>query len=229
MHVHTHTCMYTHTHTRSHTHAYTCMYTHIHSLTQTYNTLVQTYMYLTYGQMKLKPVVINDYNQHNMLGVDKLDQFARYYSFLHTSVKWWRKTFWMLEVAVINSYITITYKKLATSQGRQPVTYKAFCRALIDYLSEPLRSQGQQRARRGPPPDQNLERLHQVCHTQEKGRRRRLICSDRTSGGTRHLTLSVCYLQQQAFTVPITILPETFAYSYTFHTTLSIKLIIQAL
>ena len=54
--------------------------------------------------MKLKPVIIHDYNQH-MLGVDKLDQFASYYSFLHKSVKWWRKIFWMLEVAVINYYI----------------------------------------------------------------------------------------------------------------------------
>ena len=49
-----------------------------------------------------------------MLGVDKLDQFARYYSFLHKSVKWWRKVFfWMLEVTVVNSYII--YKKLAMS------------------------------------------------------------------------------------------------------------------
>ena len=52
--------------------------------------------------MKLKPVVINDYNQY-MLGVDKLDQFASYYSFLHKSVKWWKMIFWMLKVAVINS------------------------------------------------------------------------------------------------------------------------------
>ena len=34
--------------------------------------------------MKLKPVVIDDYNKH-MLGVDKLDQFASYYSFLQLS------------------------------------------------------------------------------------------------------------------------------------------------
>ena len=40
--------------------------------------------------MKLKPVVIHDYNQHT-LGVDKLDQFASYYSFLDKSVKWWMK------------------------------------------------------------------------------------------------------------------------------------------
>ena len=86
--------------------------------------------------MKLKPV-IHDYNQH-MLGVDKLNQFASYYSFLHKSVKWWRKIFWMLEVAVINSYII--YKKLAAVRGQRPMTHKAFRQALIDHLSEPLRS-----------------------------------------------------------------------------------------
>ena len=51
-----------------------------------------------------------------MLGVDKLDQFATYYSFLHKSVKWWRKIFfWIVEVAVIN-----VYKKIAISRGRRP-------------------------------------------------------------------------------------------------------------
>jgi hypothetical protein len=41
-----------------------------------------------------------------MFGVDKLDQLMAYYSFLHKSVKWWRKIFWMLEVMVINAYIS---------------------------------------------------------------------------------------------------------------------------
>ena len=136
-HIHTHARTHTHTHSRSHTHAYTCMYTYMctcmytHSLSLTY-----IHIYIQYigannrsGEVKLKPVVIDDYNQH-MVGVDKLDQFASYYSFLHKSVKWWRKIFWMLEVAVINSYII--YKKLVTSRGRRPMTHKAFRQALID-------------------------------------------------------------------------------------------------
>ena len=48
-----------------------------------------------------------------MLGVDKLDQLMAYYSFLHKSVKWWRRVFfWLLEVDVINSYII--FKELCT-------------------------------------------------------------------------------------------------------------------
>ena len=136
--------------------------------------------------------MIDDYNQH-MLGVDKLDQFASYYSFLHKSVKWWRKVFfWMLEVAVINAYII--YKKLATAQGRRPMTHKAFLRVLIDHLSEPLRSQASQQARRRQPASQNFERLQQVPHFPAKGRKRTdcCVCSDRRPGGKRHLTLYHC-------------------------------------
>ena len=100
------------------------MYIYTHSLTYA-NILTIIDVYRS-GQTKLKPVVIDDYNQH-MLGVDKLDQFASYYSFLHKSVKWWRKIFiWMLEVAVINSYII--YKKLATSRGQRPMTHKALAK-----------------------------------------------------------------------------------------------------
>ena len=63
------------------------------------------------GEITDKPTVVADYNQF-MLGVDKLDQLMAYYSFLHKSVKWWRKIFfWLLEVMVINSYII--YKELA--------------------------------------------------------------------------------------------------------------------
>ena len=80
-------------------------------------------------------------------GVDKLNQFV---SFLHKSVKWWRKVFfWIFEVAVINAYIV--YKKLALTTAYETQ------RVLIDYLSAPLRSQVPQRAGQHPPADQNLE------------------------------------------------------------------------
>ena len=62
-------------------------------------------------QLKEKPTVVADYNQY-MLGVDKMDQLISYYSFLHKSIKWWRKVFfWILEVAAVNSYIL--YKEQA--------------------------------------------------------------------------------------------------------------------
>ena len=77
-----HTDKQTDTHTRTHTHklmytnTFIC-YTHTHTYTNSVNIP---------NRLRLKPVVVHDYNQH-MLGVDKLDQFASYYSFLHKSVK----------------------------------------------------------------------------------------------------------------------------------------------
>ncbi len=74
-HPHAHTHTHTHTHTRTHAH----IHTHIHILEQEFR--------LCRSQTQEKPV---DYNQH-MFGVDKLDQLVSYYSFLHKSVKWWRR------------------------------------------------------------------------------------------------------------------------------------------
>ena len=84
------------------------------------------------GTVKNKPVMIQDYNVH-MLGVDKLDQLMSYYSFLHKSVKWWRKVFfWVQEVAVINAYIV--YKELALKRGERPMSHLAFWQHLIEHL-----------------------------------------------------------------------------------------------
>ena len=70
------------------------------------------------GVIKEKPEVVELYNQ-NMLGVDKMDQLATYYSFLRKSVKWWRKVmFWLLEVSVVNSYIV--YTTTLGQFGQQP-------------------------------------------------------------------------------------------------------------
>ena len=140
------------------------------------------------GELKEKPMVVADYNDY-MLGVDKLDQLMSYYSFLHKSVKWWRKIFfWLLEVMVINSYII--YKELARRRGDKPMTHLAFWRNLIQSLSEPLRSSVPPSSRPGPRASQRLERLQPVPHFPRKGRKRR-DCSDR-DGGTRHLTAYQC-------------------------------------
>ena len=77
--------------------------------------------------------MIVDYNEH-MLGVDKLDQMMSYYSFLHKTIKWWRKVFfWVLEVATVNAYIL--YKVLAQKRGERPMSHLAFRRKLILSLS----------------------------------------------------------------------------------------------
>ena len=74
------------------------------------------------------------------------------------------------------------------------MTHKAFRQALINLLSAPLHSQGHQQGGRRPPPVQTLEWLQHIPHFPEKGRKRTncSVCSDRTPGGTRHLTLYHC-------------------------------------
>ena len=144
------------------------------------------------GTLKLKPLVVQDYNL-NMLGVDKLDQLMSYYSFLHKTVKWWRKVFfWILEVAVINAYII--YKDLAVQRGERPKSQLAFRRQLITSLSEPIRSSAVSRRRSGTRLHDNVERLRPTQHFLQKGTKRRdcMVCSDREEGGTRHLTLFFC-------------------------------------
>ena len=140
------------------------------------------------GELKEKPTVVVDYNEF-MLGVDKLDQLMSYYSFLHKSVKWWRKIFfWLLEVVVINSYII--YKELARLRGERPMSHLEFRRKLILSLSEPLRTSVPHSTRTRT---SRTERLQPVPHFLEKGRKRRdcVVCSDR-EGGTRHLTVYRC-------------------------------------
>ena len=113
-----------------------------------------------------------------MLGVDKLDQLTTYYSFLHKSVKWWRKVFfWALEVSVVNAYII--YRELVISRSERPMTHVAFRRVLIKSLSAPLRN----------------------SHSATK------VCSSRTDSGTppsspslpgeREETERLCCMQQQ--------------------------------
>ena len=130
------------------------------------------------GTVKLKPLMIVDYNKH-MLGVDKLDQLMSYYSFLHKSVKWWRKVFWILEVAVINAYII--YKELALKQGDKPLSHTAFRRQLIASPSKPIRSSVTTRARPGPQASANVECLRPVPHFPQKSTKRRdcIVCTNR--------------------------------------------------
>ena len=56
-----------------------------------------------------KPKAIVEYNKY-MGGVDRADQFLSYYRFSHRTVKWWRRAFFfLLDMAVVNSYVLYTF------------------------------------------------------------------------------------------------------------------------
>ena len=144
------------------------------------------------AEAKVKPVVVHTYNQH-MNGVDIADQHSTYYSFLRKTVKWWRKLFfWLLETAVVNSYILHNN----ITMPRQP-DHLAYRRAVVEslasrYLSSapPHRRLG--RPRKCPHPEDDPERLNKQLHLLD--RRTQLhdcvVCSDRAT--QRHRTQFFC-------------------------------------
>ena len=143
--------------------------------------------------------MIQDYNLY-MIGVDKLDQLMSYYSFLHKSVKWWRKVFfWVVEVAVVNAYIIS--KVLAVKRGEKPMSHRAFRRRLIESLSEPIRSTVNSQARHGPRKAQNIKRLRPV---RQMGEEEGLPCLQQPPVGryTTPHTLCVWYLPRQTISLP---------------------------
>ena len=80
------------------------------------------------GRSSIKPVVVDYYNQ-SMNGVDLADQYTVYYSFIRKSKKWWKKVcFWLLEVAVVNSYILY-------HTTNSTYTHLQFRRSIIDTLA----------------------------------------------------------------------------------------------
>ena len=86
--------------------------------------------------MKTKPSVVADYNVH-MIGVDRMDQLTSYYSFTHKTVKWWRKVFfWMVEVALVNTYII--HKKLQQSIEMPAKSHITLRREILIELCKPL-------------------------------------------------------------------------------------------
>ena len=93
-----------------------------------------------------KPVVICDYNKH-MGGVDVSDQYISSYSFIRKSKKWWRKMFfWLLEVAVVNSFIL--YNLSAVANQKPKLSHKKYRLELMKALVGDVRNrEGKKRGR----------------------------------------------------------------------------------
>lgn len=136
---------------------------------------------------RLKPLVIDQYNRY-MLGVDRLDQRMSYYHFERKTVRWWRKVFfWIVEVAMVNSYIIYTRH----TDARRKLTHKDFRKDLVMALCDEQRNL--RSCRHVPRRDVTLERLR-GSHFPDKDQTRRdcRVCSVRGAGGQRHLTPYIC-------------------------------------
>ena len=126
---------------------------------------------------KEKPLVMHEYN-HYMLGVDKLDQLMAYYSFLHKSIKWWRKVFfWMLEVVVVNAYII--YQD-TNKRNTHRMTHLQFRRDIIQCLVEPLLEEREVSTSVTPSVSAAATKNPKSAHCLETRMKRRdcVVCSD---------------------------------------------------
>ena len=140
-----------------------------------------------------KPLVIDKYNQ-SMNGVDRSDQNSVYYSFIRKSRKWWRKLFfWLVEVAVVNSFI------LYQLHSHPTTTHLQYRRYVIEALATRYLQTIPPRPRPGRPRKRSLAltdgdalRLNGRSHFPEKSDQPQdcTVCSDRKT--KRHRTLFFC-------------------------------------
>ena len=92
-----------------------------------------------------KPVVISQYTKF-MGGVDRADHYCGSYAFLRKTSKWWRKMFfWLLEVAIVNSYILFNLNR--KQQGLKEVRHKKFRKSLILQLVGNVRNKNANKCR----------------------------------------------------------------------------------
>lgn len=141
----------------------------------------------------MKPVVVHTYNQH-MNGVDIADQHSVYYSFIRKTIKWWRKLFfWLLETAVVNSYVL--HNRIVAPTRANHLAYR---RAIVESLASryvtsapPRRRLGRPRKRQRPD-ESNPERLNHQLHLLDRRTHLQecVVCSDRAT--QRHRTQYFC-------------------------------------
>ena len=81
-------------------------------------------------EMVLKPKANVEYNKY-MGGVDLAHHLLLYYGFGHRTVKWWRRAFFLLDTAVVNSYILYT---MQNPDKKRRLTHEQFRVALATDL-----------------------------------------------------------------------------------------------
>lgn len=139
-----------------------------------------------------KPFIICDYTE-NMGAVDRADHYCASYAFTRKSVKWWRKLFfWIIEVAVVNSFLLM--RQTYAAQGLKMHRHLRYRRNLIEQL---VGSQRSQTKKRGPAKeldaDERLDgRQHFIYKIVGRGSKDCAVCSDRKTKGGRRETVFFC-------------------------------------
>lgn len=96
-----------------------------------------------------KPDVVLDYIKY-MGGVDRSDHFISSYQFMRRTKKWYRKIFfWLLEVAIIDSYLL--HKMMQQQHGKKPLTHIQFRKMLVRALVQEKAADRPKARKRGRP------------------------------------------------------------------------------
>ena len=137
----------------------------------------------------VKPTVIVNYTRR-MGAVDRADHYCASYGFMRKSLKWWRKVFfWLLEVAVVNSYILFKH-----NQTDKTIRHLKYRKNLIRQLVGSQRHIAQRPGRRSSLDEE--ERLTKKPHFIEQLPRNNTkdcaVCSDRKTPGMRRKTVYCC-------------------------------------
>ena len=149
-----------------------------------------------------KPEAIVEYNKY-MGGVDKGDQLLSYYGFPHRTVKWWKRAFYyLLDVAIINSYILycktvkgrhLTHEQYRISLAKQLLKTTAVTAPVATSSGEPQPTPAPLQRRRSVQP---LARLTERHFPEQIGRsatgstlqRNCIVCSNKRGRGRRTTT-----------------------------------------
>jgi hypothetical protein len=95
--------------------------------------------------------------------VDRADQYRGCYGFTKRSYKWWKKLFfWLMEVAVMKSYILYSLDKQESGEKLQ--THFSYRRNLITQLVGNVRNRNSRKRGRRPSSSDLEERLNGKMH-----------------------------------------------------------------
>uniref|UniRef100_A0A1B6MI17 PiggyBac transposable element-derived protein domain-containing protein n=1 Tax=Graphocephala atropunctata TaxID=36148 RepID=A0A1B6MI17_9HEMI len=136
-----------------------------------------------------KPTVICKYNK-SMGGVDLADHYISSYSFTRKSIKWWRKVFfWLLETAIVNSFVLYNANQNQQHQVRQ----RCYRKMLIKELVGEVRNVKKRGRPSNSVDDERLNgKLHLPYPLQTGKTKDCSVCSDRRPGMQRKRTNFFC-------------------------------------
>lgn len=128
-----------------------------------------------------------------MGAVDRADHYCGSYAFTRKTVKWWRKLFfWLLEIAIVNSYHLWNIDR--KEKNLKPMDHLQYRRILIEELVEGCRNSSRKRGR--PSTTDDEERLngkpHFIAKKPNKSTKDCVVCSNRNVPGGRKETSYFC-------------------------------------